>query len=103
MFYVMLALRAELRRRKYFQRRKPNLGALTDLVALGTVADVVPLDANNRNLVAQGLKRMRAGRGAAGHRGAAARRGTQRRPRRRASTSASSPGRASTPPGASPT
>ena len=39
-----------------------NLGTLTDLVALGTIADVVPLDANNRNLVAQGLKRIRAGR-----------------------------------------
>jgi single-stranded-DNA-specific exonuclease len=65
MFYVMLALRAELRRRNHFQQ-EPNLGALTDLVALGTVADVVPLDANNRNLVAQGLKRMRAGRGTPG-------------------------------------
>jgi single-stranded-DNA-specific exonuclease len=63
MFYVMLALRAELRARKIFETRKePNLAALTDLVALGTVADVVPLDANNRNLVAQGLKRLRAGR-----------------------------------------
>ena len=65
MFYVMLALRAELRRRKYFVV-EPNLGALTDLVALGTIADVVPLDANNRNLVAQGLKRLRAGRGQPG-------------------------------------
>jgi len=65
MFYVMLALRAELRRRNHFQK-EPNLGALTDLVALGTVADVVPLDANNRNLVAQGLKRMRSGRGTPG-------------------------------------
>jgi single-stranded-DNA-specific exonuclease len=63
MFYVMLALRAELRKRSFFQDRKePNLGALTDLVALGTIADVVPLDANNRNLVAQGLKRLRSGR-----------------------------------------
>ena len=63
MFYVMLALRAELRKRKHFENRKePNLATLTDLVALGTVADVVPLDANNRNLVAQGLKRLRAGR-----------------------------------------
>ncbi len=62
MFYVVLALRAELRRRNYFQNHKEmNLGALTDLVALGTVADVVPLDANNRNLVSQGLKRLRAG------------------------------------------
>ncbi|HVJ24794.1 MAG TPA: DHH family phosphoesterase, partial [Burkholderiales bacterium] len=65
MFYVMLALRAELRRRNHFEK-EPNLGALTDLVALGTVADVVPLDANNRNLVAQGLKRMRSGRGTPG-------------------------------------
>jgi len=63
MFYVMLALRAELRRRGFFAARKePNLAALTDLVALGTVADVVPLDANNRILVAQGLKRLREGR-----------------------------------------
>jgi single-stranded-DNA-specific exonuclease len=67
MFYVMLALRAELRNRKAFaDRPEPNLGALTDLVALGTVADVVPLDANNRILVAQGLKRLREGRGKAG-------------------------------------
>ena len=65
MFYVMLALRAELRGRRHFAR-EPNLGALTDLVALGTIADVVPLDANNRNLVAQGLKRLRAGRGQPG-------------------------------------
>ena len=66
MFYVMLALRAELRERGHFRDKEPNLGALTDLVALGTVADVVPLDANNRNLVAQGLKRLRAGRGQPG-------------------------------------
>jgi single-stranded-DNA-specific exonuclease len=67
MFYVVLALRSELRRRDFFKNQaEPNLGALTDLVALGTVADVVPLDANNRNLVAQGLKRLRAGRGKAG-------------------------------------
>jgi single-stranded-DNA-specific exonuclease len=55
-----LALRAELRRRGV--AAETNLGALTDLVALGTIADVVPLDANNRNLVAQGLKRIRAGK-----------------------------------------
>jgi single-stranded-DNA-specific exonuclease len=62
MFYVMLALRAELRRRgKFNGTPEPNLAALTDLVALGTVADVVPLDANNRILVAQGLKRLRSG------------------------------------------
>ena len=67
MFYVMLALRAELRKRGAFQHAaEPNLAALTDLVALGTVADVVPLDANNRILVAQGLKRLRAGQGQPG-------------------------------------
>ncbi|HEX5767565.1 MAG TPA: single-stranded-DNA-specific exonuclease RecJ [Burkholderiales bacterium] len=67
MFYVMLALRAELRRRGAFeQRQEPNLAAVTDLVALGTIADVVPLDANNRNLVAQGLRRLRAGRATPG-------------------------------------
>ncbi len=67
MFYVMLALRAELRSRGFFQNRpEPNLGALTDLVALGTIADVVPLDANNRNLVALGLKRLRAGQAKCG-------------------------------------
>jgi len=67
MFYVVLATRAELRRRGFFAgKTEPNLGALTDLVALGTVADVVPLDANNRNLVSQGLKRVRAGRGQPG-------------------------------------
>jgi single-stranded-DNA-specific exonuclease len=66
MFYVMLALRAELRKRGFFQGKEPNLGALTDLVALGTIADVVPLDANNRNLVAQGLKRLRGGRATPG-------------------------------------
>jgi len=63
MFYVMLALRAELRRRGVFAgKAEPNLGDLLDLVALGTVADVVPLDFNNRVLVTQGLKRIRAGR-----------------------------------------
>jgi single-stranded-DNA-specific exonuclease len=61
MFYVMLSLRAELRRRNALSR-DVNLGSLTDLVALGTIADVVPLDANNRNLVSQGLKRIRAGK-----------------------------------------
>jgi single-stranded-DNA-specific exonuclease len=67
MFYVMLALRAALRERGAFSGGgEPNLGALTDLVALGTIADVVPLDANNRNLVAQGLKRLRAGGGQPG-------------------------------------
>ncbi|MBK6401375.1 MAG: single-stranded-DNA-specific exonuclease RecJ [Rhodocyclaceae bacterium] len=63
MFYVMLALRAELRRRGAFTDGKgPKLADLLDLVALGTVADVVPLDRNNRILVAQGLARMREGR-----------------------------------------
>jgi single-stranded-DNA-specific exonuclease len=65
MFYLMVALRAELRKRKH-ENSDVHLGALTDLVALGTVADVVPLDANNRNLVSQGLKRIRSGRGQAG-------------------------------------
>ncbi len=63
MFYVALALRAELRRRGAFgEGSGPNLGALLDLVALGTVADVVALDRNNRILVAQGLARIREGR-----------------------------------------
>ncbi|SOZ50076.1 ssDNA exonuclease, 5' --_ 3'-specific, Mg-dependent [Cupriavidus taiwanensis] len=63
MFYVLLALRAELRRRGvYTQQTQPPLQTLLDLVALGTVADVVKLDTNNRILVAQGLRRMRAGR-----------------------------------------
>jgi single-stranded-DNA-specific exonuclease len=63
MFYVLLATRAEQRRRGVFEaHNQPKLDALLDLVALGTVADVVKLDANNRRLVAQGLKRVRAGR-----------------------------------------
>lgn len=63
MFYAMLALRAELRRRGAFASApEPNLADYLDLVALGTVADVVPLDSNNRILVAQGLARLRAGR-----------------------------------------
>jgi len=62
MFYVLLALRAELRTRGVFTvRAEPRLDTLLPLVALGTVADVVKLDANNRRLVAQGLKRIRAG------------------------------------------
>lgn len=66
-FYVLLALRAEMRRRGIFTaENQPKLDALLDLVALGTVADVVKLDANNRILVGQGLKRMRAGRMHAG-------------------------------------
>ncbi|MCE2689488.1 MAG: single-stranded-DNA-specific exonuclease RecJ [Rubrivivax sp.] len=63
MFYVLLALRAELRQRGRFDAAsQPRIDALLDLVALGTVADVVKLDANNRRLVAQGLRRIRAGR-----------------------------------------
>ncbi|MFM7025987.1 MAG: single-stranded-DNA-specific exonuclease RecJ [Limnohabitans sp.] len=73
MFYVLLALRAELRQRGAFEASEsapgntgarlpqPRLDTLLPLVALGTVADVVRLDANNRRLVAQGLKRVRAG------------------------------------------
>lgn len=89
MFYVLLALRAEMRARGAFndtlspsplpqageggtqcrervEKKEPNLGNLLDLVALGTVADVVKLDENNRILVQQGLQRMRAGRACAG-------------------------------------
>ncbi len=63
MFYVLLAARAELRRRgRFTPQQQPRLDALLDLVALGTVADVVKLDGNNRRLVAQGLRRIRAGR-----------------------------------------
>ena len=62
MFYVLLALRAELRTRGVFNvQNQPRIDVLLPLVALGTVADVVKLDANNRRLVAQGLKRIRAG------------------------------------------
>lgn len=62
-FYVLLALRAELRQRGVFDAQtQPRLDSLLDLVALGTVADVVKLDSNNRILVAQGIKRMRTGR-----------------------------------------
>lgn len=67
MFYVLLALRAELRRRgAYTEQSEPDLRALLDLVALGTVADVVRLDANNRTLIENGLARMRAGKACAG-------------------------------------
>jgi single-stranded-DNA-specific exonuclease len=63
MFYVLLATRQVLRERGHFAAAgQPRLDGLLDLVALGTVADVVRLDANNRRLVAQGLKRIRAGR-----------------------------------------
>lgn len=67
MFYVLLALRAELRKRGVFENQpEPNISSLLDLVALGTVADLVKLDANNRILVEQGLRRIRAGACAAG-------------------------------------
>ena len=67
MFYVLLGLRAELRARSVFDNAtQPKLDTLLPLVALGTVADVVPLDANNRRLVAQGLQRIRAGQMPAG-------------------------------------
>ncbi|MBD2797646.1 single-stranded-DNA-specific exonuclease RecJ [Xenorhabdus sp. 18] len=68
-FYLMSALRAELRQLAWFDQQGiplPNLAELLDLVALGTVADVVPLDTNNRILVYQGLNRIRAGRCCAG-------------------------------------
>ncbi len=64
-FYVMSALRTELRKRDWFEKQRfaePNMGDVLDLVALGTVADVVPLDRNNRILVQQGLLRIRAGK-----------------------------------------
>ena len=63
MFYVLLALRTKLRERGvYTQEAQPDLNGLLDLVALGTVADVVPLDGVNRRLVEAGLRRMREGR-----------------------------------------
>ena len=63
-FYLLIALRHHLRALEYFntQRPEPNLAMLLDIVALGTVADVVALDANNRTLVYQGLARIRSGR-----------------------------------------
>ena len=64
MFYLLMALRARLREDNWFEQQgiaEPNLAQYLDLVALGTVADLVPLDRNNRILVAQGLARMRAG------------------------------------------
>lgn len=68
-FYVMLALRAELRHMGWFEQKniaEPNMSQFLDLVALGTVADVVPLDKNNRILVQQGLQRIRSGQASAG-------------------------------------
>ncbi len=61
-FYLLTALRAHRRSLGRFEGREPSLAPLLDLVALGTVADVVPLDRNNRILVSAGLQRMRAGR-----------------------------------------
>lgn len=67
MFYVLLALRAHLREQGWFgEKTEPDLSAVLDLVALGTVADLVPLDFNNRVLVEAGMKRLRSGRGCAG-------------------------------------
>ncbi len=69
MFYVLVALRQELQEREWFAARDtalPKLADLLDLVALGTVADVVPLDQNNRILVEQGLRRIRSGKAAPG-------------------------------------
>lgn len=67
MFYLLLALRAQLRARGNFAKAaEPDLSTLLDLVALGTVADLVPLDHNNRVLVDAGLKRIRAGRACVG-------------------------------------
>ncbi|MFC3816157.1 single-stranded-DNA-specific exonuclease RecJ [Lysobacter sp. GCM10012299] len=66
MFYVLLALRRHLRTQGAFTGQGPDLTTLLDLVAVGTVADLVPLDANNRALVAAGLRRLRAGQGSVG-------------------------------------
>ena len=65
-FYVLVALRRHLREGGAFRAGEPDLSTLLDLVAVGTIADLVPLDANNRALAAAGLRRLRAGRGCAG-------------------------------------
>ena len=65
-FYTLLATRRHLREAGILQASEPDLSVLLDLVAVGTVADLVPLDANNRTLVAAGLRRLRAGHGCAG-------------------------------------
>ena len=68
-FYLMLSVKSNLQKQNYFTEKKipaPNLTELLDLVALGTVADVVPLDQNNRILVEQGLRRMRGGKACEG-------------------------------------
>jgi single-stranded-DNA-specific exonuclease len=104
MFYVMLALRAELRRRgAYADKPEPNLAGLLDLVALGTVADVVALDRNNRILVAQGLARIRGGQTQAGLAALLDCRRPRTGPTPPPSTSASPSARASTPPAVWPT
>lgn len=61
-FYLLSALRASLRQAKWFDQNGPNLADYLDLVALGTISDVVPMDRNNRILVSEGLRRIRAGR-----------------------------------------
>lgn len=66
MFYVLLALRKKLRDQGDLAKGEPDLSALLDLVAVGTIADLVPLDVNNRALVGAGLRRLRAGQGCAG-------------------------------------
>jgi len=66
MFYVLLALRRRLREAGLCGEREPDLSTLLDLVAVGTVADLVVLDANNRALVGAGLRRLRAGQGCIG-------------------------------------
>ena len=65
-FYVLVALRRHLRQAGAFPGGEPDLSTLLDLVAVGTIADLVPLDANNRALAAAGLRRLRAGQGCAG-------------------------------------
>lgn len=65
-FYVLVALRRHLRQAGAFPQGEPDLSTLLDLVAVGTIADLVPLDANNRALAAAGLRRLRAGQGCAG-------------------------------------
>ncbi|MEO6517510.1 MAG: single-stranded-DNA-specific exonuclease RecJ [Pseudoxanthomonas sp.] len=66
MFYVLLALRKQLRQAGVLAPHQPDLSVLLDLVAVGTIADLVPLDVNNRALVGAGLRRLRAGLGCAG-------------------------------------
>ncbi len=91
-FYVMAAVRRELDARGTVVM--PPVTDFLDLVALGTVADLVPLDVNNRVLVAQGIRRIRAGRCGAGHPRAAGHRQTHRGQRSRPPISASPSARA---------